>query len=130
MQSNAVTENHIKSKMGFPVKATSSLFPHHTLAVKRAVKLVTEASTGIGNISKSNLKFCSLHFPMHEPLFITSRLNFKNESEKRPNLIDRSSCPFLIDLVIKTVGYNNILVVLYMQQPNKFNYCCTSGLYA
>ena len=70
------------------------LFSLHTLTLKIAPFLPKFEFLSPGGTSKAPLtckKFCTRHFFMHVPLFITSHLDFEKKSQKRYTLLHRSA---------------------------------------
>ena len=68
------------------------LFLLHTLTLKNASVLPKfEFLPPRRNLKSTpnSLKFCTRHFFMHVPLFITSHLNFETKSQKRYTLLPR-----------------------------------------
>ena len=67
------------------------LFSLHTLTLKIAPFLpkfeFLPSSGGTSKAPPISLNFCTHHFFMHVPLFITSHLDFEKQSQKRYTLI-------------------------------------------
>ena len=72
------------------------LFSLHTLTLKIIPFLPKfEFLSPSGETSKAppiSLKFCTRHFFMHVPLFITSHLDFEKKSQKRYTLLAIAQC--------------------------------------